>query len=378
MAALVLVAGTAQGCGKRSGPHRQTIEVGFFAPAEHASLLRLSDSGGFAAAELLPDTPPPVADPPAAIRLWDTASSGERASGEGWLAGAPTDAGDQLIMEADGRTLRWLVGGGRLALEPGPGDWRRAATAAAEKRIFAVIPGGGRGSGYWVAAIDPARLQPIASRTLSADEVGDTAHAERCQLAGGGAPARMFLVCAEAREAAAGAGPARVDRWRVTALGRTLATVWKQTVEIPAAAGPGVVRAEVTGDGNHLVLAHGRRASGLLRVDALVSMRAGDGTAEVVTDVAALPGPVRALAPVPGSAEVALLHVYEPPAHPTVAGDSAFEGVSTFDAATGTIARTYRTGREQLGDRSRAVRALSPASFAVGPDGVVLLGAAPP
>jgi hypothetical protein len=83
---------------------------------------------------------------------------------------------------------------------------------------------------------------------------------------------------------------------------------------------------------------------------------------------------IRNLASVPGTSEVALLHLYVASSHAMFASHDSFSGITTVDAAAVKPGRRYEVSRTTLGkELYETLDATTPEAIAVRADGTVLL-----
>lgn len=369
IAALALAAASLTGCLKRSnGGHPQSIQIEFIEVAEGATTIALSADGAYLVADV-PGEYGSLYRPaePKQVQLFDTATWARKASAPGWAIGGPNTGGDVLVLAPSLDRVEWLVSGRSIGLEPPPNiEWQLLGAAAAHRagRAFVVLaPESGRG--LWVAVIDTKGDSVKTTATLDGTR--------RCGVTGGsGAPARLFVACY-----ADMGGTGNSELWRVTALDDSAESVWKTEVRVPLDLGENDVRLAPSGDGRYLVMIHGSMKSsyGTQELSTLTVFDAATGAARqsVKPDWPEMQR-IRNLAPVPGTSEVALLHLYKASSHAMFATHDSFSGITTVDAATVKPGRQYEVSRTALGKKLyEEMDQRYPEALAVRADKTVLL-----
>jgi hypothetical protein len=359
----------APGCLKRTtGARQQAIAIKFLEVAEGATTIALSPDDAYLVAEI-PPTVGALYRPaePKQVRLFDTATWSQRAASIGWAIGEPAVNGDALVLAPSLDRVEWMVSGKAIALAPPPGaDWQLLGAAAAHSvgRAFVVLAHE-RLDGLWVAALDTRSGSVRASAALDGDR--------NCGVAGASATRpRLFISCLS--------GPgdtSRRERWRVVALDAAAEAIWESELDVASELGGNHVRLATSGDGRYLVVIHGdmKASYGTQNLTTLSVLDTASGAArQAVEPDWPETQRIRNLASVPGTSEVALLHLYVASSHAMFASHDSFSGITTVDAAAVKPGRRYEVSRTTLGkELYETLDATTPEAIAVRADGTVLL-----
>jgi hypothetical protein len=259
------------------------------------------------------------------------------AEAEGWAIGDPGDHGEQLVAQPDdhGFTLRWMHEDHARLVEA-PGDHRSLRATRAAHRVILE-------SAEWIASIDDTTLEVQSTKTvpLATASVAD--------------PARARIYRLIKREKA----------WTVDALdATTLETVWSRELPITTDNVDEPSALAVTDDGAVL----GVLVATLAGTEGVAL--ATDGGAPRSLRVKELPPGLTAVAAIPHTHAVAILHV---PWVGKLIGESrspVFFGISRVDLDRGSASLLFDVSRAALGKKEYDHwSALTPTAMFIDRDG---------